>query len=210
MTAENADQGRAPVAHAAERILAAVELPVVVEGARRALLVKTLADHLHATREASPGPEPVTQKEAFEIEQALARLRGLIEGLRDRANPPPMPGADSARGNGRSTALDHWLTPYRFPDLPGRPARHDWAWIARVLAIYEIAFGRPAAASSVNATHTKPQPAMRFLSAAFAEGDGTQGEPPPADTLRSYLGRSGRTQIARIRQQLNQTLDTLA
>ena len=151
----------------------------------------------------------VTQAEADALEKAQARLRQLVEELQDRANPPPRLTPYPSTPNDKSTALDLWLTPYRFPGLPGRRAAYDWQWIARLLAFYELAFGREVKASPKGENQRKPHPALRFLNAALREvkADGFEtadGEGFSPDTLRAFLARPGALEITKSRRELEE------
>lgn len=198
-------------AEAAERVIEAVGLPVVIKGPQREQLVRALADHLGGFGRAAAGPRPVSRAEADAIEKAIARLRGLVDALQDRANPPPQLDAGPTSRNRRSTSIDHWLTPHRFPAISGRPKSYDWPWISRLLAFYEILFGRTPRASPAGENQKKPHPTMRFLDAALAEVRGISGKarsrPFPPDTLRAYLKRGGRRRVERDKFEIEQLLD---
>lgn len=196
-------------AEAAARVLGAVDLPVVLDEKTLERLIAVLGEHLLLHGDRKQSSNRVTQREAEAVEKALSRLCQLIENLQDRSNPPPRLTPDPRDGRGTSTPLDYWLTPYRFRELGGPPSVHDWPWITRLLAIYELAFGRPPKASPKGENQKKPHPTLRFLDAALQETSAAKSasapEPFSPDTLRAFLKKK-RWKVAKSVRELRHVL----
>jgi len=134
---------------------------IAVTEDERLILAGHLSGHLSEMVRKAPLLPHISTLDVKAVEAAHARFDALLRSLENTSSPPPSLDWQKNESGRASNPWTRWIDRlYWVTD--GRDELYNWPAIGKILAIYQVVYGRAASATSEDG------PTMRFLGRCLA------------------------------------------